>query len=58
MEDKSLIINGKTAAALLGVSTVTLWKLRKRGIVKELESFTPPRYSRAHIDELASKIAK
>lgn len=58
MADNSLILNAKQAAELLGVSTVTLWKMRKRGIVKALENFHPPRYSRQHLNEITSNQPK
>lgn len=54
MSDQSLILNAKQTAALLGVSTTTLWKMRKEGKVKELENFKPCRFSRAHIEQIAS----
>lgn len=53
----ALIVNQKTAAKMLGVSSVTMWKWRREGRIQALPNFSTPRYSVAQIKKIAGELA-
>lgn len=50
-----LTVNQQEAAELLGVSTRTVYNLRKRGVIKPLPQFTRVRFS---VEELKAAFGK
>lgn len=53
----ALTVNQKTAAKMLGVSSVTLWKWRRDGLIQSLPNFNTPRYSVAQLKAIAGEKA-
>lgn len=49
-----LILNQKQAAAMLGVSSITLWRWRSEGRVNALPQFKTPKYAVADLQRLAN----
>lgn len=50
----ALIVNQKTAAQMLGVSSITLWRWRNEGRVHALPQFKTPKYSVAELQRLTN----
>ena len=45
-----LAYNTEEAARALGISTVTLWRLSKRGLIKPSRALRTPRWSRTEME--------
>ena len=45
MQQQPLLVNGKKAAQMLGISQTTFWRWKKEGLVKEVPKLHPPMYS-------------
>lgn len=50
----ALILNQKKAAAMLGVSSITLWRWRNEGRVHALPQFKTPKYSVEELQRLTN----
>lgn len=50
----ALILNQKKAAAMLGVSSSTLWRWRNEGRVHALPQFKTPKYSVEELQRLTN----
>lgn len=50
-----LILNQKKAAAMLGVSSITLWRWRNEGRVHALPQFKTPKYSVEELQRLSKQ---
>ncbi len=49
-DPQQLVYTPKQAAQALGISTVSLWRLEKRGLIKPSRALRTPRFTRAEID--------
>jgi excisionase family DNA binding protein len=53
MKTEKLLYSRKEAAQVLGVSTVTLWKLVRRGELKPMHIGDRPMFSRVELERFA-----
>ncbi|MDZ7868788.1 MAG: hypothetical protein U5L02_06220 [Rheinheimera sp.] len=51
-----LIVNQVTAAELLGVSSITVWRWWREGRINRLPQFKSARYSMAELQRITSQI--
>lgn len=51
-----LIVNQKTAAELLGVKSITVWRWWREGRINRLPQFKAARYSMAELQRITSQM--
>lgn len=53
-----VVANQKRAAEILGVSVTTFWRMRREGLVKQLEQYRSPRFSVAELKQMTTTKAQ